>query len=236
MRDMTSEPPKRCGFSNDASATSSPVSRSISRSDDRRRAQVHRQAVNRPGRSARSLRRRSIHDPVAIADDRLDRAPSALLADAAGCSACRSMRIWPRRIVWHSTSPSSAATTALARQPESTRRVPFVIGGRREQLHALRHLDDALLAFALGDAGRGHAHARQLGSIEERLPDGASMSLSVDGERDRIGRATSRPSASSSALTASATSCAGPAAPAPRSTATAPGSRPRPCRPRWAAN
>jgi hypothetical protein len=49
MRDITSEPPKRCGFSNDVSAISSPVSRFDEPQDHGRRAQIHGDAVNGAG-------------------------------------------------------------------------------------------------------------------------------------------------------------------------------------------
>ena len=73
--------------------------------DDGRRAEVHRDAVDRPG-GARDLDAVD-EDAIAVArDGRIER--HRLRGSWADPSACRSMRIWPRRIVWHLTSPASA--------------------------------------------------------------------------------------------------------------------------------
>jgi hypothetical protein len=94
------------------------------------------------------------------------------------------MRIPPRRIVWHSTSPSS---TALARETETGPSVemPLALRGRREQLDAARDFDDTLLALALRHAGCRDANSGFRGGGEDRYAAKGGDAAAVDRERDR---------------------------------------------------
>ena len=103
---------------------------------------------------------------------------------------------------------------ALARQPErpASRCRSTSVGGVSRSIPS-RDLDDALLALALGDAGRGDADAGLLGGIEERHAagdvDACPLMVSVTASASL--RAYQSASASSSASTASRDVCAGAA-------------------------
>ena len=214
MRDITSEPPKRCGFSNDASATSSPVSRSKSRST----IVVVPRSIARPwiGPVERAISSPSMRM----------RSPSRVTAGSSARPAWRAamsaqpvrMRIWPRRIVWQRTSPSPAIDGRHDRRKWPRRCCSSGVGGDSASWPC-DDLDDALLALALLLAGRRHAHAEPLGVLEQREPRRRRGRLAVDGERrghsvwnrsfDRE-PALEAAFASSSACTASATSWAEP--------------------------
>ncbi len=166
-----------------------------------------------------------------------DRA-SAVDALAGRFSACRSMRIWPRRIVWHSI-------VAVARR----RRGTGTTGGsaplrccscscRRRRAAPCRRVTSTMhslhLPWATHDVGtRTPACSAASNSV---TPAGASMRVPVDGERDGMLQVAlyQSASASSSRLHRLARPPAPrPRAPAPRSTATARGSRRRPAARAW---
>jgi hypothetical protein len=80
------------------------------------------------------------------------------------------MRIWPRRIVWQRTWPSTPVTYVW----HDSRNFPFkccsasVIGDSSSL--PLHHLHHALFAFALLPARGGHIDPQSLRLIEKRKP------------------------------------------------------------------
>src|SRR6185437_12154799 len=117
MRDITSEPPNRCGFSNDVSAISSPVPRSRRRNTT---VVVPRStATPRIGPVDRSTSTPSIR---ILSPSRVTAGSSWGARLASGKpNAWRSMRMWPRRMVWQRTWPSSAITHVW----HERRKLPF---------------------------------------------------------------------------------------------------------------
>src|SRR5450759_5411026 len=92
----------------------------------------------------------------------------------------------------------------LAGQPEVALKVPFLLRRCRKAVDAFGDLDDALLALALLPAGSGNLYAQAFGAIEERGTFSRLGRLSVNGDSYQSALA------SSSALTACATSSAEP--------------------------
>src|ERR1017187_2373773 len=92
----------------------------------------------------------------------------------------------------------------LARQPETALEVPLLLRPFRKARHAFTNFYDALLALALLSTGRGDLYAQPLAAIEERGSVSRLGRLSVDGDGYQSALA------SSSTLTASATSSAEP--------------------------
>ena len=110
----------------------------------------------------------------------------------AGAGRCRSMRIWPRRIVWHVISPSSAGDAALAREAEAAGPDVEVLLelGRRQTAGPSRSVTSTMHSLHLPcvtqDVGT-RTPARSAASNSD-VPGVAAISMSVDGERDRHGR------------------------------------------------
>jgi hypothetical protein len=102
--------------------------------DDGRGPEIDREAVNRTGRAGDFFAGHRVDHSIAGAHDRgIERRG---LVVAGRWSARRSMRIWPRRIVWHSTSPARRVS-GTGRQAETGagRRDGFRSPSAANQLH-----------------------------------------------------------------------------------------------------
>ena len=152
---------------------------------DGRRAEVHRQAVDRAGRPRRFPRRRC----------RM-RSPSRVTAGSSARPACRAAQV--ERMPLESrmlAAPHRVAARRRRRRRRSrawhdsrkcaaSRCCSSGVGGDSSSM-PLGDLDEALLALALLHAGRRHAHAEPLGVLEEREPRHCRGRLAVEGERHR---------------------------------------------------
>ena len=179
MRDITSEPPKRCGFSNDASATSSPVSRSNSRSttvvvprsiampwsgplharSPRHRSGCDRHRASPPGPTPRRALRQSIRVPL-----------DAHVGRAASCGSAPGPLV--QRCAWHDSRKLPAQVLLLLGRARESTSMPSATS----TMHSL-HLPCLLARSRHGDAERARRSRRA------KAPAMASSRLSVDRER-----------------------------------------------------
>jgi hypothetical protein len=183
----------------------------VDQADDHGRGtEIDREAVNRPARAGDFFAGARLDDAIAVTDDggiecrlpvrgrQVERLPFDAHLPAA------------HRVAFD--LPGVGRDPALAGQPEAGARVEVRLARRRrrEQLHAARDLDHAFLALALGDTGRRDAGAGVGGRGEERDARRHLDAMAVDGERGHAGRRYQSAAASSSRLTACATSSAEP--------------------------
>jgi hypothetical protein len=146
--------------------------------------EVDREAVDRPGRTGDFFAGRRVDDAIAVTYNRgIERGgpvggrkmerPSldAHLAPA-------------HRVALHLAGLGGDAT--LTRQTKSGPGVEmlFKFGWRRQQLHPLRDLDDAFLAFAQGDARCRYADAGLVGGGEKRHANRHRNAVTIDPEGD----------------------------------------------------
>ena len=132
--------------------------------DDGRRAEVHRDAVDRAGRAVDLDAVEE--DAVAVARDaRVERHLLPLVGQAQGVALDAHLAA-AHRVAFHLAVVGG--DEALAGQAEVVLEVLLGVGGRREQVHALGDFDDALLALAVLAARGRHLDAEPLGAVEER--------------------------------------------------------------------
>jgi len=129
---------------------------------DGRGAEIHREAVNRPGASSdlSSFNEDAIavarHCWLELERTRTHRKPERMPLDLHLTAAHRVTR----------DDTVRADDACLTGKPEASFEMGLRWRARREQRHAIGHFDDALLALAVLDAGSGHLNAERLGVVE----------------------------------------------------------------------